>query len=88
MAADVLWTLAMAFNVYLTFYHKFGVARLKNMEKWYFLLCYGVPFIPAFVYIWAQSPGKGRIYGNALLWCWITPEYDYLRVATFYAPIW
>ncbi|KFY80643.1 hypothetical protein V499_00534 [Pseudogymnoascus sp. VKM F-103] len=88
MAADVLWTLAMAFNVYLTFYHKFGVARLKKMEKWYFLLCYGLPFIPAFAYIWAQSPGKGRIYGNALLWCWITPEYDYLRVATFYGPIW
>ncbi|KAK6948309.1 hypothetical protein Daesc_010074 [Daldinia eschscholtzii] len=33
LPADAFWTLAMAFNVYLTFYHKFDAARLRMMEK-------------------------------------------------------
>lgn len=78
----------MACNVYLTFYHKYDAARLKKVEKWYFLLCYGLPLVPAIVYIFVQTPGKGRIYGNAFLWCWITAEYDFLRIATFYGPVW
>jgi len=88
MVADVLWTLAMACNVYLTFYHKYDAERLKKMEKWYFLICYGIPLVPAVTFIWARTPGKGRIYGNALLWCWTTSEYDVLRIATFYGPVW
>ena len=88
MAADVLWTLAMACNVYLTFYHKFDATRLRKVEKWYFLACYGIPFVPAFTFIFANSPGKGRIYGDSLLWCWVTQEYDFLRIGTFYGPIW
>lgn len=34
LPADAFWTLAMAFNVYLTFYYKFDAARLRMMEKW------------------------------------------------------
>ena len=78
----------MAINVYLTFYHKFDANRLRQMEKWYFLACFGMPFIPAVSYLFVQAPGKGRIYGNSMLWCWVTEEYDYLRIGTFYGPIW
>jgi hypothetical protein len=47
MPADSLWTLAMACNVYLTFFRKYNAAQLKKLEWKYFLFCYGLPFPPA-----------------------------------------
>ncbi|PFH56877.1 hypothetical protein XA68_15827 [Ophiocordyceps unilateralis] len=88
MPADAFWTLAMAINVYLTFYHKFDAERLRKMEFIYLLGCYGVPLVPAFAYIFARNSRGERIYGNATLWCWISSEYDILRIATFYGPVW
>ncbi|KAH6655004.1 G-protein coupled receptor [Truncatella angustata] len=88
MPADALWTLAMAVNVYLTFYHKFDAERLRKMEVWYFLFCYGIPFIPALVFIFVTEAGRGRMYGNAALWCWIAAEWDVMRIAMFYGPVW
>src|SRR5687768_3145663 len=32
VGADALWTLAMAINVYLAFYHRFDAQRLRKME--------------------------------------------------------
>lgn len=78
----------MAINVYLTFYRKFDAERLRKMEPWYLLGCYGIPFIPAFTYIFVRNRQGDRIYGNATLWCWVSTEYDVLRVATFYGPVW
>ncbi|RDA94742.1 hypothetical protein CP533_6724 [Ophiocordyceps camponoti-saundersi (nom. inval.)] len=88
MPADAFWTLAMAINVYLTFYHKFDAERLRKMELIYLLGCYGIPLIPAFTYIFVRNQQGQRIYGNATLWCWISGEYDVLRIATFYGPVW
>lgn len=78
----------MAINVYLTFYFKFDGRRLRKMEIPYLLGCYGIPLIPAFVFIFIRDKHNQRVYGDATLWCWVTPEWEYLRVATFYAPIW
>ncbi|KAI1853549.1 hypothetical protein JX266_001533 [Neoarthrinium moseri] len=88
MPADALWTLAMAVNVYLTFYHKYDSERLRKMEVWYFLLCYGIPFIPALTFIFVSAPGRGRMYADAALWCWIAGKWDVFRIATFYGPVW
>ncbi|KAI1371533.1 family A G protein-coupled receptor-like protein [Hypoxylon crocopeplum] len=88
LPADAFWTLAMAFNVYLTFYHKFDAARLRKMEIWYLLFCYGIPFVPALTYIFVRTESAGRIYGNATLWCWVSSGWDVLRIATFYGPVW
>jgi hypothetical protein len=88
MCADAYWTLAMACNVYLTFFHKFDAQRLRNLEKWYFLACYGLPFIPALAYIFIASPHGNRVYGDATLWCWVSKDFDAIRIATFYAPVW
>ncbi|ETS80519.1 hypothetical protein PFICI_08048 [Pestalotiopsis fici W106-1] len=87
LPADALWTLAMAVNVYLTFYYKFDAERLRKMEIWYFLICYGLPFVPALSFIFV-SDERGRMYGNAALWCWIAQEWDIFRIATFYGPVW
>ncbi|KAI1799824.1 family A G protein-coupled receptor-like protein [Daldinia bambusicola] len=88
LPADAFWTLAMAFNVYLTFYHKFDAARLRMMEKWYLLICYGIPFIPALTYVFVRTESAGRMYGNATLWCWVSSKWDIFRIITFYGPVW
>ncbi len=78
----------MACNVYLTFYFKFSAERLKSMEKVYFLLCCGLPAMPATIFLFVKVEGRGPIYGDSLLWCWITSEYDSLRLSLFYGPVW
>lgn len=88
MPADACWTLAMAINVYLTFYFKFDAERLRKMEIPYLLCCYGIPFVPAFTYIFVSNSRGERVYGNATLWCWVTPEWDIWRIITFYGPVW
>ena len=88
MPADAFWTLAMAVNVYLTFYYKFDAEKLRRMEIWYFLFCYGLPFIPALAYIFITNKDGNRVYGNANLWCWISRDWDIYRIATFYGPVW
>ena len=55
MPADAFWTLAMAINVYLTFYFKFDSRMLRRMEIPYFLVCYGVPMVPAIVYLFLRN---------------------------------
>lgn len=65
MPADALWTFAMAFNVYLTFFHKYDAAKLRHLEWKYLVLCYGLPFIPSFVYFFISSSSKGPVYGSA-----------------------
>ena len=88
MSADAYWTCAMPCNVWLTFYHRFTAEDLRRIERWYFLVCYGIPFIPAFAFIWISDSAGKRIYGDAVLWCWVTAEYNYLRMALFYGPVW
>ncbi|ELQ38555.1 G-protein coupled receptor [Pyricularia oryzae Y34] len=88
LPADTLWTLAMAVNVYLTFYHKFDAVKLRKMEIPYLFICYGLPFVIALTYVFIQSPERGRMYGDATLWCWISPRWDIWRLTTFYGPIW
>ncbi|KAI9880727.1 MAG: hypothetical protein M1830_001010 [Pleopsidium flavum] len=88
MPADALWTLAMACNVYLTFFHKFNACQLRRLEWKYFVACYGLPMIPAITYLCIDNSSRGKIYGPATLWCWISIEWDFLRVAVFYGPVW
>ncbi|RBR13292.1 uncharacterized protein FIESC28_08258 [Fusarium coffeatum] len=88
VGADAMWTLAMAVNVYLAFYHRFDAQRLRKMELPYLISCYGIPFLPAFIFFFIKNGDGVRVYGSAVQWCWITPEYDILRIATFYGPIW
>lgn len=88
MPADTFWALAMATNVYLTFYHKFDARMLRKMEIPYLICCYGIPFTIAMGIAFVSSPEKGRMYGNATLWCWISVKWDIFRIATFYGIIW
>ncbi|EAW14693.1 putative cAMP receptor-like protein [Aspergillus clavatus NRRL 1] len=88
LPADALWILAMACNVYLTFFHKYDSDQLRRLEWKYLVLCYGLPFIPAFVYFFVETESRGKVYGSAILWCWVSLPWDFLRIAIFYGPVW
>lgn len=88
MPADTFWTLAMATNVYLSFYRGYDMMSLRRMEIPYFVLCYGLPFIPALVFVFVPNSKGDKVYGDAILWCWISSEWATLRMALFYAPVW
>lgn len=65
MPADSLWTLSMALNVYLTFFYRYSGDELRALERYYVLFNYGLPFIPAFVFLFINHEERGRIFGNA-----------------------
>lgn len=88
MQSDAYWATAMAINVYLTFYHKFDARALRRMELTYWAVCYGIPFVPGFTFIFVSTQSQGRPYGNAVLWCWLKPQWEIYRIATFYGPVW
>ena len=62
----------MAYNVYLTIYRNYNAQQLKSLEWRYHLLCYGIPFVVAFVLLFAETKGKGKIYGDAVV-CNLAP---------------
>lgn len=78
----------MAVNVYLTFYCKYDAQKLRKMEIPYLLCCYGLPFIVALTFIFIETTEKGRMYGNATIWCWVSNSWDAWRIGTFYGPVW
>ncbi|KAL9127353.1 MAG: hypothetical protein Q9217_003767 [Psora testacea] len=86
--ADALWNLAMAFNVYLTLFKKYNAQQLKALEWKYHILCYGTPFVLAFIMIFVETHARGKIYGPAMLWCWISEDWEFLRIALCYGPAW
>lgn len=79
----------MAWNVYLTVFKKRTTTQLRRLEPYYIILCYGIPFIIAITFLVYKPPDqRPRIYGEATLWCWISPEWQVLRIAAFYGPVW
>ena len=86
LGVDAYWALCMAINVYLAFFKGYTVEQLRALDVRYLLACYGLSFIPAFVFIFINSPWP--IYGNAIIWCWISYEWDFLRLVVLYAIVW
>ncbi|KAL7273622.1 hypothetical protein RUND412_003509 [Rhizina undulata] len=88
LPADALFCFCMALNVYLTVFKKYTTKRLKKLEIYYVIVCYGLPGIPAIAFLFGKNEHLGPIYGSAVLWCWISEEWSILRIAGFYGPVW
>ena len=78
----------MAINVYLTVFRKLTTSQLRRLEPYYIAVCYGIPAVPAFTFLFYRPPSQSPIYGEATLWCWIAPEWRPLRIGAFYGPVW
>jgi len=57
----------MAFNVHLAIFRGFTVAQLRALDKYYLVICYPLAFIPALVYVFVSTEGRGRVYGPAVV---------------------
>lgn len=64
---DAYWDLCMAINVYLIFFRNYSITRLRALDHKYLIVCYGASFVPSVVYLFISSPGRGKVYGNALV---------------------
>ena len=78
----------MAINVYLTIFWRYRPEQLKSLEWRYHTVCYGFPFIAAFTLLFIDPSSKGKVYGPAILWCWIDDNWVPLRIALCYGPAW
>ncbi|KAI1827964.1 hypothetical protein F4861DRAFT_548374 [Xylaria intraflava] len=88
MQSDPWWSFAMAVNVYLVFFFSANPNSFLRYWYTYFIVCYGIPFIPA-LWLLVARDGIGKdVYGDATIWCWIGRDWSDLRIYTYYLPIW
>ncbi|KAL1966304.1 hypothetical protein VTN77DRAFT_4657 [Rasamsonia byssochlamydoides] len=88
LGVDCYWACCMALNVYLVFFRGYTVEQLRLLDVVYLLVCYGLSFIPALVFIFLSTKARGPIYGPAIIWCWITTEWDFMRIVFLYGIVW
>lgn len=62
--ADVLWTFAMACDVYLIVFRRYDAAALRKLEPKYAFVITTVAFIPALVFLFIYTEDKGYMYGS------------------------
>ncbi|KAB5540272.1 hypothetical protein GE09DRAFT_969888 [Coniochaeta sp. 2T2.1] len=86
--SDPWWSLAMAVNVVMVFFMNGNPHSIKKWGWLYCLVCYGGPLLVALVCLRLRAPDKGPVYGSAGLWCWITNDWNPLRIYTYYLLIW
>lgn len=59
----------MAVNVFLTFQTTNISVDIKKLEKWYFVICFGLPAIPALTFLLLDVISKTNYYGDATVCC-------------------
>ncbi|KAI4620538.1 uncharacterized protein J4E87_007226 [Alternaria ethzedia] len=87
LITDALFCLSMATNVFLVFFYGYDAQQLRHLEKWYVACSYGIPALPVLVYFILGRTGN-EIIGSATLWCWVSSDVEWMRIAFFYAPTW
>ncbi|KAL4938454.1 hypothetical protein BDV06DRAFT_231870 [Aspergillus oleicola] len=86
--ADVLWTLAMTWDVVLVVLYHYEPEALRKLEKIYLAIITTLTFIPALVFLFIGSDDKGSLYGSVTFWCSISPNWVLFRIIFYYGPIW
>lgn len=88
LGVDCYWAFCMAINVYLVFFRGYNTDQLRHLDVWYLLACYGLSFIPALTFLFISNERQGHVYGPAIIWCWITPRWDWMRIVFLYGIVW
>lgn len=81
--SSILWVSVMSVNILLILVFTKSLADLRKYEKFYILICYGIPFVFAVPPLFTAN-----FYGDATLWCWIGSKYQDFRMYLLYYPIW
>ncbi|TVY94361.1 hypothetical protein LAWI1_G000352 [Lachnellula willkommii] len=85
LGVDAYWAFCMAINVYLVFFRGYSTDQLRSLDFYYLLACFALSFIPAITFVFISSPSRGHVYGPAIIWCWISPNWDWMRIVFLYA---
>lgn len=88
LGVDCYWAFFMAVNVYLVFFRSYTVEQLRSLDVLYLILSFILSLIPSLAFVFVSTPGRGRMYGDATIWCWITPEWDFMRIVFLYGIVW
>jgi hypothetical protein len=62
--ADVLWTLAMACDVFLVVFYRYDTKALRKLEIKYISAITTLVFIPAVTFLFIHTAEKGPMYGS------------------------
>lgn len=65
MPADALWAFCMALNIYLAFHTTISETKFRKLGYFYMLACYGIPFVPALVFLLLDVFLHMGFYGDA-----------------------
>lgn len=60
----MLWTLAMAIDVFLVVFCRYDVKALKRLERIYATIITTLTFVPAIVLLFVRTEAKGPLYGS------------------------
>lgn len=74
--STILWVCAISIYILL----QVRQISPSRFEKWFHVLCWGVPFI------FACIPFGGGKYGRSGVWCWIKHDETALRFGIWYVP--
>ncbi|KAL8662029.1 MAG: hypothetical protein Q9202_005083 [Teloschistes flavicans] len=88
LGVDAYWAFCMAVNIYLVFFRGYNTKQLRGLDHKYFVACYGLSLIPAVAYLFIATEERGKVYGGAVLWCWIADDWAFLRIAVLYVFMW
>ncbi|KAH6996063.1 hypothetical protein BKA56DRAFT_473161 [Ilyonectria sp. MPI-CAGE-AT-0026] len=88
MQSDPWWSLAMAFNVFLVFFFRTSPDAFRKWWWLYCLICYGGPFGISLALVLVRHPGRGRVFGQAVIWCWVDHDWENVRIYSYYMLIW
>ncbi|KAL8831521.1 MAG: hypothetical protein Q9191_000830 [Dirinaria sp. TL-2023a] len=88
LGVDAYWAFCMTINIYLVFYRGYNTKQLRGLDHKYFVACYGFSLIPAITYLFIKTKERGKIYGGAILWCWVSSKWSFLRIAVLYGFMW
>jgi hypothetical protein len=88
LGIDGYWAFFMSVNVYLIFFRNYTVDQLRPFDRIYVVLCYGLSFIPALIFLFIRSDSRGPMYGSAFIWCWISEKWAFVRLISVYCLVW
>jgi hypothetical protein len=62
--ADVLWTLAMALDIFLIVFYNYEAEDLRKLEIKYLVIITVLVLIPATTFLFIRTPERGPMYGS------------------------